>query len=106
VRYHFGWYVAEGKFPQTGGLPVSGWGQRCKRLDQVLFRMAASVAGVTAHTGAQVEGPLRENGRVVGIFVNGQLRRAGLYFERTSCGADSLTTVARVCTTRERLDRA
>jgi flavin-dependent dehydrogenase len=78
VRYHFGRYVAEGTFPQTGGLPVSGCGQRRKRLDQVLFRMAASVPGVTAHTGAQVEGPLRENGRVVGIFVNGQLRRAGL----------------------------
>ena len=78
VRYHFGKYVTEGRFPQTAGLPVSGCGQRRKHLDEVLFRTAASVPGVIAHTGAHVEGPLLENGRVVGMFVDGQPRRAAL----------------------------
>jgi flavin-dependent dehydrogenase len=78
VRYHFGKHVTEGRFPQTAGLPVSGCGQRRKHLDEVLFRTAASVPGVIAHTGAHVDGPLRENGRVVGMFVDGQPRRAAL----------------------------
>jgi menaquinone-9 beta-reductase len=78
VRYHFGKHVTEGRFPQTMGLPVSGRGQRRKHLDEVLFRAAASVSGVIAHTGAHVDGPLRENGRVVGIFVDGKPRRAAL----------------------------
>lgn len=78
VRYHFGRHVTEGRFPRTAGLPVSGCGQRRKHLDEVLFRTAASVPGVIAHTGAHVDGPLRENGRVVGLFVDGQPRRAAL----------------------------
>jgi hypothetical protein len=44
--------------------------RRCV-LDEVLFRTAASLPGVIAHTGAHVDGPLRENGRVVGMFVDG-----------------------------------
>jgi flavin-dependent dehydrogenase len=78
VRYYFGKHVTEGRFPQTAGLPVCGCGQRRKHLDEVLFRTAASVPGVLAHTGAHVDGPLRENGRVVGMFVDGQPRRAAL----------------------------
>ena len=73
VRYHSGNHVTEGRFPQTAGLPVSGYGQRRKHLDEVLFRAAA-----IAYTGAQVDSPLRENGRVVGVVVDGQPRRAAL----------------------------
>ena len=78
VRYHYGNHVTEGRFPQTAGLPVSGYGQRRKHLDEVLFRAAANAPGVIAHTEAQVDSPLRENGRVVGVFVDGQPRRAAL----------------------------
>ena len=78
VRYHFGKQVTEGRFPQTSGLPVSGRGQRRKHLDEVLFRAAANAPGVIAHTGTHVDGPLRENGRVVGMFVDGQPRSAAL----------------------------
>jgi flavin-dependent dehydrogenase len=78
VRYHFGKHVTEGRFPQTAGLPVSGCGQRRRHLDEVLFRTAASVPGVIAHTGTHVDGPLSENGRVIGMFVDGQPHRAAL----------------------------
>ncbi len=78
VRYHCGDRVIEGRFPKTVGIPVSGCGQRRKHLDEVLFRAAANAPGVIAHTGTHVDGPLSENGRVVGIFVDGQPRRAAL----------------------------
>ena len=78
VRYHLGNHVTEGRFPQTLGLPVSGRGQRRKHLDEVLFRTAANAPSVIAHTGTHVDGPLRENGRVVGMFVDGQPHRAAL----------------------------
>jgi flavin-dependent dehydrogenase len=78
VRYHFGNHVTEGKFPQAAGLPVFGCGQRRKHLDEVLFRTAANAPGVIAHTGTHVDGPIRENGRVAGMFVDGQPRRAAL----------------------------
>jgi len=78
VRYHFGEHVAEGRFPQTLGLPVFGRGQRRKHLDEVLFRTAANAPGVIAHTGTHVDGPLREKGHVVGMFVDGQPRCAAL----------------------------
>jgi menaquinone-9 beta-reductase len=78
VRYHVGKQVTEGRFPQTGGRSVSGCGQRRKHLDEVLFRAAANAPGVMAHTGTHVDGPLCENGRVVGIYVDGQTRRAAL----------------------------
>jgi menaquinone-9 beta-reductase len=78
VRYHFGNHVTEGRFPQTGGIPVSGRGQRRKHLDGVLFRTAANTPGVTTHTGTHVDGLLREKGRVVGMFVDGRPRRAPL----------------------------
>jgi menaquinone-9 beta-reductase len=78
VRYHFGNHVTEGRFPQTEGIPVFGRGQRRKHLDEVLFRAAANAPGVTTHTGTHVDGPLREKGRVVGMFVDGRPRRAAL----------------------------
>ncbi len=78
VGYHLGNHVTEGRFPQTLGLPISGRGQRRKLLDEVLFRTAANAPGVFAHTGTHVDGPLCENGRVVGMIVDGQPRRAPL----------------------------
>ena len=78
VRYHFGKHVTEGRFPKTDGLPVSGRGQRRKHMDEVLFRAAADASGVIAHTGTHVDGPLREKGRVVGLFVDGRPHRAAL----------------------------
>ncbi len=78
VRYHVRNRIAEGRFPATDGLPVLGYGQRRKHLDEVLFRTAAAVPGVTAHTGARVSAPLKENGRVVGVLVNGEAHRAPL----------------------------
>ena len=78
VRYHFGNQTAEGRFPSTAGVPVSGRGQRRARLDAALFAAAAATPNVTAHTGTRVEAPLVENGRVVGLMVDGQPRRAPL----------------------------
>lgn len=78
LRYHFRTGTAEGRFPVTAGLPVFGFGQRRKHLDQILFRTAASTPGVTAHSGAVVEAPLSHNGRVVGLQVNGKSHRAAI----------------------------
>ncbi|MGA7625256.1 MAG: FAD-dependent monooxygenase [Candidatus Acidiferrales bacterium] len=78
VRYHVRNRIAEGRFPVTGGLPVFGYGQRRKHLDQVLFRTAAGVPGVTAYTEARVNARLREHGHVVGLLVNGVPHRAPL----------------------------
>ncbi len=78
VRYHFGNHTAEGKFPSIPGLSASGCGQRRKHLDAVLFNAAAETPGVTAHTGVNVDGPHWEGGRVVGLSVAGEVRRAKL----------------------------
>jgi 2-polyprenyl-6-methoxyphenol hydroxylase-like FAD-dependent oxidoreductase len=78
VRYHVQNQVAEGRFPPVSGLPVFGRGQRRKHLDQVLFDTAANVPGVTAHTSSRVDARLKENGRVVGLLVNGKQHHAPL----------------------------
>lgn len=78
VRYHFGGLTAEGRFPKAAGFPDAGRGQRRRYLDQVLFQAAANTPGVTSHTGVAVDGPLYENGRVVGLRVNGKSPRAPL----------------------------
>jgi 2-polyprenyl-6-methoxyphenol hydroxylase-like FAD-dependent oxidoreductase len=79
VRYHFGRVVAEGRFPRLAAhLPATGYGQRRRHLDQVLFQAAAATPGVQAHTGKPVSAPLVESGRVVGIVVDGQPQRASL----------------------------
>ena len=77
VRYHFGGQSAEGRFP-GGDLSCVGRGQRRLHLDQVVFQAASATPGVTAHLNTTVEEPLRENGRVTGIIVNGEPRRAPL----------------------------
>ena len=78
VRYHFGDQTAEGRFPEVAGVPVAGRAQRRKHLDHVLFQAAAATPGATAQAGTSVEAPLCENGRVAGLLVNGEPRRARL----------------------------
>jgi len=78
VRYHVAGRTIEGRFPRTAGLPAEGRGQRRLVLDRILFEAAAATPGVRAHAGARVEGPLRENGRVVGLVVDGDPRRGRL----------------------------
>jgi 2-polyprenyl-6-methoxyphenol hydroxylase-like FAD-dependent oxidoreductase len=78
VRYHLNNLTAEGRFPETQGIPIAGRGQRRKHLDQILFQAASATPGVAAHTGTRVDRPLRENDRVVGIVVEGQPKRAKL----------------------------
>jgi flavin-dependent dehydrogenase len=67
IRYHSGAGTAEGAFPATLG---RGLGQRRTVLDTVLFDEAARSPGVVAHTGAHVEEPIVEGGRVIGLRVD------------------------------------
>jgi len=78
VRYHFGRVVAEGRFPRIAHVPATGYGQRRSYLDETLFQAAAATPNVKVHTGSPVSAPLVENGRVVGLVVNGQPHRASL----------------------------
>lgn len=78
VRYHFDGRVLEGRFPSVPGLPHAGIGQRRKVIDEVLCSKAAATPGVRVHTGTLVEGPIIENGRVVGLTVEGKSIRAPL----------------------------
>jgi len=78
VRYHFAGRVAEGLFPSDSSRPARGFGQRRRHLDRVLFEAAAATRGVTARTRSHVESPLVEEGRVVGLRVDGQPRRGRL----------------------------
>src|SRR5262249_20049788 len=78
VRYYTGSLVVEGCFPTIAGTPAMGRGQRRRQLDQVLFAAAAATPGVIAQTGMRVDAPLCERGRVVGLIVTGQARRAPL----------------------------
>jgi flavin-dependent dehydrogenase len=78
VRYHVGSRVAVGRFPASAEHGDQGRGQRRLVLDRCLFERAAATAGVSAHQGVSVEGPVVENGRVVGVRVEGDLRRASL----------------------------
>jgi flavin-dependent dehydrogenase len=78
VRYHFGDRTAEGRFAESAAFPAAGRGQRRKHLDQILFCEAAKTPGVNAYTGTQVDAPLIENGRVTGLKVAGEPRRAKL----------------------------
>lgn len=78
VRYHFGGLVAEGRFPHVNGFPATGYTQRRRHLDRVLFEAAAATPGVSAYMGAPVSAPLFEGGRAAGLIVDGQPRRASL----------------------------
>jgi flavin-dependent dehydrogenase len=78
IRYHFRGAIASGPFPERDGRPTQGLAQRRVVLDRILFEAAAATPGVTARTGARVEGPIVEHGRVVGLNVNGAPRHARL----------------------------
>ena len=78
VRYHFRERVVEGRFPEVNGLPRFGRGFRRRELDRTLFELAARTPNVKVHTGARVEAPLVERGRVVGLIVDGAPRHGGL----------------------------
>jgi flavin-dependent dehydrogenase len=78
VRYHFGGQTAEGQFPRTNGVPAVGRGLRRRHLDRLLFETAAAAPGGMAHTGTRVDAPLVEGGRVTGVRVEGNERRARL----------------------------
>jgi flavin-dependent dehydrogenase len=78
VRYYTETHMAEGRFPRAKGLPTTGRGQRRRHLDQALFTAAASTPGVMAAAGMRVERPIVEGGRVVGVVVEGEPRRAPL----------------------------
>ena len=78
IRYHFRGRIAEGRFPEVKGLPRSGRGFRRRHLDHALFELAARTPNVQVHTGALVEAPQVEGGRVVGLIVNGASRSGDL----------------------------
>jgi flavin-dependent dehydrogenase len=78
VRYYAGNLVAQGRFPTVAATPAVGRGQRRHHLDHVLFATAATTSGVTAYERTPVEAPLWEHGRVIGLIVAGQQRRAPL----------------------------
>jgi len=89
VRYHAGTRVAVGRFPDDCGrgssdpphgtaVPSHGCGQRRLVLDRKLFELAAATTGVCARVGVAVDGPLLENGRVTGVRIAGESRRAPL----------------------------
>lgn len=75
VRYHFGSRAAEGAFSRG---VAHGLAQRRTVLDTVIFNEAANTPGVIAHTGACVEGPILDKGRVTGLVVDGEPRYARL----------------------------
>jgi 2-polyprenyl-6-methoxyphenol hydroxylase-like FAD-dependent oxidoreductase len=78
VRYHSAARVAVGRFPVAAGDEPCGRGQRRLVLDQRIFELAAATPGVCATTGATVEAPLVEQGRVTGVQLRGAVRRAPL----------------------------
>ena len=78
VRYHVGSRVAVGRFPPSAEHGASGRAQRRIVLDRCVLDMAVRTLGVTVHQGTPVDGPVVENGRVVGVRVNGDVRRTAL----------------------------
>lgn len=78
IRYVFPHFKMEGRFTSRKGQPAEGRGQRRLHLDGILFAAAESTPGVSAYTGARVDAPIVENGRVTGLVVNGEKRRGDL----------------------------
>jgi flavin-dependent dehydrogenase len=78
IRYFgFGRQI-EALFPGDPTTPGHGLGLRRWRLDAQLWDTARATPGVTAREGVKVEAPLVEWGRVGGVLVDGQPRRARL----------------------------
>ncbi len=78
VRYVFPNFKMEGRFPSRNGTATEGRGQRRLHLDGILFAEASETPGVSARTGAKVDAPIVENGRVTGLIVDGEERRGDL----------------------------
>lgn len=77
VRYHVGDSSVRAGFNRDSeGHLRHGLGQRRLLLDAVLWRAAAATPGVRAEQGMPVQGPLLEDGRVSGVLIDGQPRRA------------------------------
>jgi flavin-dependent dehydrogenase len=72
VRYH----VAGGGVRAGFAEGTRGLGQRRLRLDAALFDAAAATPGVRASQSARIDAPLVERGRVTGVVVDGDVRRA------------------------------
>jgi 2-polyprenyl-6-methoxyphenol hydroxylase-like FAD-dependent oxidoreductase len=68
----------EALIPPSPRAPAHGLAQRRSRLDTLLLQTARQTANVTVHEGVAVEAPLVEHGRVRGVIVDGQPRRAAL----------------------------
>jgi 2-polyprenyl-6-methoxyphenol hydroxylase-like FAD-dependent oxidoreductase len=78
IRYRGHGRCVHARFPAADGIPGLGLAQRRLHLDATLFAAARATPGVTAHDGVRVEGPLLEGGRIKGVKVGGQTRRAAL----------------------------
>jgi 2-polyprenyl-6-methoxyphenol hydroxylase-like FAD-dependent oxidoreductase len=79
VCYHVGDGSVRAGFEAASAGPLrKGLGQRRLRLDSAIWNAAAIEPGVVAHQNQPVEGPYVEHGRVTGVIVGGQIRRARL----------------------------
>jgi 2-polyprenyl-6-methoxyphenol hydroxylase-like FAD-dependent oxidoreductase len=78
IRYRTGDRQVEALFPPGPRAPAHGLAQRRSRLDTLLLATARQTPNVTVHEGVAVESPLLEHGRVRGVIVDGQPRRAAL----------------------------
>jgi flavin-dependent dehydrogenase len=93
IQFHFAGQAGQICAPKQVRFRSPGFGQRRRVLDQILLSAAAATPGVQVHTGTRVDGPITENGTVVGLRVAGQELRAPLLI-----GADGSHS-----TTREKL---
>jgi 2-polyprenyl-6-methoxyphenol hydroxylase-like FAD-dependent oxidoreductase len=78
VRYHGFGISAEAEFPSVAGVPSIALGQRRLHLDRALFEAARATPGVEAIEGARVDGAVVEDGRAVGLRVDGSVQRGKL----------------------------
>jgi flavin-dependent dehydrogenase len=78
VRYHGFGLSAEAEFPAVAGAPSVALGQRRLHLDRALFEAARATPGVEAVEGVRVEGAAVEDGRAVGLRVDGAVQRGKL----------------------------
>lgn len=88
VRYHLtGGSLRSGFAAPDGAVAAHGLGQKRIHLDATLWAAAARTAGVHASAGTRVEGLLTENGRVSGVLVGGEARRARLVVAADGSGS-------------------
>ena len=103
VRHHVAGGSVRSAF-DAGADALCGLGQRRLRLDAALWAAAARTPHVRAHEGTRVDTLLRERGRVSGVVVDGEPRRARLVVAadgsssllRRKLGLERLATPRRV----------